>query len=691
MIDAPLIHSFEDPLPLDRGAAAKWLGGKGASVAQMTAMGLPVPPGFTLSTEVWRRFEATGALAPEVKAELGPRVARIEAATGARFGDPSRPLLLAVRSGAPTSMPGMLDTVLDVGVGAEVERGLAERYGAPRFARDVRRRFLESFATVVLGVPRAAVDALLAGRSLDALDDTEHAALLIAIEETIAHESGVAIPTDPEVQLVHAIEGVLRSWRGERAVRFRAAHGIDDAEGTGVTIQAMVFGNLPDRSGAGVVFSRNPSTGERALYGEWLREAQGEDVVSGRRTPHPLMKAQVRRGQPDRSLETAMPDELDVLRGLCARLEERYADAVDVEFTIEAGRVYALQCRVAKRTPRAAVRIAAEMVDEGAVDEREALARLDPGSLRHLVTPRLPDPEVLAERGASPVARGLAASPGAASGRVVLDAGAAAGWAGQDLVLVRAETSAEDVAIMRSVAGILTAAGGLTSHAAVVARAMGKPCVAGASGLYVDYANRRVALREAGGAILKEGDLITIDGARGLVYIGVLDVEPAIASEEVTRVLSWAEASASALVLGEANDRAHALLARRFGADGSLVHVRDPDELAALRAEMEGARLFVELDPSLDDAALRRVTAILTEGDGLLVERRIEGLGLAQWTAAGPGVWRSEDGSRAIVRCGPSVAQTRSALDTLRVRAYALVVPPLDVPRARLVAAQLEP
>lgn len=716
-MDAELIHRFADPLPLDDLRARRWLGGKGASVALMTRMGLPVPPGFTLSTQVWRRFDREGALAPDILERVRQEVAHIEATTGLAFGDPRAPLLLAVRSGAPTSMPGMLETVLDAGVHSDVVRALTAKYGGERFGLDVRRRFLESYGCVVLGVPREAFDAVLAGRDPRELDARGLAELVVEYERMLRHESGEAVPDDPWAQLVRSLEGVLRSWRGPRASAYRAAHGIDDAEGTGVTVQAMVFGNLPERSGAGVVFSRNPTTGERALWGEWLPRAQGEDVVSGRRTPLPLSAAQVRRGTPDESLEAAMPEVLAELRAITEQLEKRYGDAVDVELTVEAGRLYVLQCRAAKRTARAAARIAVEMHDEGVLERSAALSRIEPASLRQLLTPRLPDPQVLAAAGVAPIARGLAASPGAAVGRVALDAGAAAALGrSEEIILVRAETSAEDVDTMRAVAGVLTAAGGLTSHAAVVARAMGKPCVAGATSLHVDYGRRIVAARSESGSVeLAEGDTITIDGARGLVYATPVAVEPAPASPHVETVLAWADSIRRAKVLAEAGSPRLAQVGVSFGADGVLaaegtdaarmvaaagtspvwlVADGEPEARAALAALRPGTDVLVtaawralEADAKARGITLGTVISVevvpdeVPELDALLVDvpdasaiDRLRGLP-----------------SRAAVLLRGEGATRTEALSALGDRALSIAVPPLDVPGGRLCAARGAP
>lgn len=723
MTERRLIHRFADPLPLDGAAARRWLGGKGASVAEMTRMGLPVPPGFTLSTELWKHFDAHGALPDDLEERLRAQVAWLEGETRARFGDPKQPLLLAVRSGGPTSMPGMLGTVLDVGIDSDIARGLTARYGDPRFGLDVRRRFVESYATVVLGVPRDAFDAVLGRRPVQSLDQRELEALLVEYERLVAHEVGEALDDDPWTQLLRSVEGVLRSWRSPRADKYRDARGIPHDEGTGVTIQAMVYGNLGAHSGAGVAFSRNPSTGERRLFGEWLPEAQGEDVVSGRRTPLPLTRAQVRRGLEDESLETAMPEVHEELRALCERLEQRYGDVQDVELTVERGKLWVLQCRPAKRTARAAARIAVEMVEEGVLSRAEALARVEPSSLRQLLTPRLPDPVQLAEQGLTPAARGLAASPGAATGHLVLDGEAAAERAGDDLILVRAETSAEDVEVMRLVNGILTAAGGLTSHAAVVARAMGKPCVAGATSLHVDYGRRVVVARlpEGGTRELAEGDTVTIDGARGLVYAASVPVEPAPASPHVESVLAWADEARRVEVWAEATSERLARVGRSFGADGVAVTRPSPTPVAALREAVGDGRLLL----AAEGDALERALGSLRAGDRILVsasdaarigdaarERGVavfvpatlEALDAGDPAAGADGIVVTVDDEAAARRLADvslgvdaillrgEEATSPGALAALAERAsVGVVVPPLDVPVGRLRAAVAAP
>ncbi|MFK7986617.1 MAG: pyruvate, phosphate dikinase [Sandaracinaceae bacterium] len=627
------MHRFSDPLPLDGAAARRWLGGKGASVAEMTQMALPVPPGFTLGTELWRHHESHGALPDGLRARLVEELTRIEEATERRFGGAGAPLLLAVRSGGPSSMPGMLDTVLNVGVNAALAEGLTAMFGAgPRFAPDVRRRFLECWGTTVMGVPREAFSALQSGQGVHALDAAGLEARVSEYERTLRREAGVAVPEDPWEQLLGAIEGVLRSWRSPRAVAYRAAHGIDDDEGTGVTVQAMVYGNLGRGSSAGVVFTRDPNTGAARLHGEWLPVAQGEDVVGGRRTPLPLTRAQVRRGRDDTSFESAHPEVYEELQQIAARLEERYLDVQDLEFTVEDGRLYVLQCRAATRSARAAVRIAVEMSREGRIDEREALRRVEPVSLRKLITPQLPDPEALARTGTVPLARGLAASPGAASGVVVFDAERAKEVEG-DKILVRAETSAEDVEAMRSAVGILTAAGGLTCHAAVVARALGTPCVAGVSSLHVDYTRRCLVARGLGGTEeIPEGATLTLDGGRGLVYRGRVPEVPAPSSPDVETLMQWARERCQTRILAEAHSLHEASVGHGFGADGvfyaEALDVPLMLPVAVLQEAAGGLPILVLADPeTIAERAgeLRDVDGWVVAAEALEAARAVAG------------------------------------------------------------------
>jgi pyruvate,orthophosphate dikinase len=712
MRDDGLVHHFGDPLPLDEAHARRWLGAKGASLAIMTRMGLPVPAGVTLTTDLWRLRRASGGrLPPDLPARLNQALERLGAETGLRFGDARAPMLLAVRSGAPVSMPGMLDTVLDVGVTPEIAHALDARFGVSGFGLDVRRRFLESFGTVVLGVPRVAFDALLAGRDPRTLDVQALERLVLDYERLLHFEASLPLPADPFEQLLSAIDAVLASWDSPRAQQYRAAHGIGD-EGTAITLQWMVFGNLPEGSGAGVVFSRNPSTGEPSLLGEWLPRSQGEDIVSGRRTPSPILRAQVRRGQDDDSLERVMPREFEHLRRLTARLEARFGDMQDIEFAIQQGELFVLQCRAAKRTARAAARVAVDMVGEGAITRSEALARVEPASLRQLLTPRLPDPQVLAGEGTKPFARGLAASPGAAVGRVALDGDAARAYSASDCILVRAETSAEDVATMRGVAGVLTAAGGLTSHAAVVARAMGKPCVAGATSLHVDYVRRVVVGHSELGAVeLREGDLITIDGTRGLVYAEAVTVEPSPASEHVVELLRWADSQRTVRVLAAATSERLARDGLSFGADGLYASGVAVEALRAIAGDRplwwrasrdEVAAALEHLVPGRDvvvcpDADQALLAAAAGRGLDVAVETSVEGI----TTTSGPWVVEVREmgalreleslevmGGPSLVLRGELAAAEAALVAISRWPHAAIVVPPLDVPLARLRASQ---
>ncbi|MGF1468214.1 MAG: PEP/pyruvate-binding domain-containing protein [Sandaracinaceae bacterium] len=633
MAGPTLVHRLDAPWTSSAEEALALLGGKGAALTELTAMGLPVPPGFVLTTDLYRSWEADGALPEGFDDTLRAEVAHLEGKTGLGFGDGEAPLLLAVRSGAPVSMPGMLETVLHVGTNEATAAGLAARFGDPGLGRDVRRRFVEAYGTVVLGIPRAAFDTILRARGIGVTSPRPEQidSLLADFASLLSEEAGEPAPTDPWAQLTRAVDGVLASWRSPRAAQFREAHGIDHHLGTAVVVQAMVFGQAGPRSASGVVFSRNPSHGENALFGEYLPGAPGEDVVGGRRTPQPLTRAQVRRGRADRSLEAREPAAIEELARLCQLLEARYRDAQDVEFVLERGRLFVVQRRAAHRTARAAARIASDMVDEGLIDEAEALRRIAPSSLRQLLTPRLADPEVLAERGITPLARGLAASPGAACGRVALDDHALE--AGEDGILVRPNTSAEDVEAMRRAVGVVTAAGGLTSHAAVVARAMGKPCVVGATALRIDPGARTILIyRHDGDTRLAEGDLITIDGARGLVYAGDLPVEPAAASSYVERILGWADEARQTEVWAEAKRPRSARSGVAFGADAVRVPAPALDRIEAFRPPgAEGRLVWGAVDAEEAKAAVGQLRA----GDRLVVALKDVDAVLPAATAAG--------------------------------------------------------
>ncbi|MFQ5843457.1 MAG: pyruvate, phosphate dikinase, partial [Planctomycetota bacterium] len=533
------------------------LGGKGANLAEMCRLGLPVPPGFTVATTVCRAFYDNGGRIPEaVLAEVDRSVARLERATGRRFGDAGDPLLVSVRSGASVSMPGMMDSVLNLGLNAETVEGLARRSQDRRFALDAWRRLVQMFSNVVLGVDHDRFEQVLEevkakrGAVLDTdLDADGLAEVLEGFRAVVRAAAGRDFPDDPREQLRLAIEAVFASWDGARARRYREIHRITGLIGTAVNVQAMVYGNLGETSGTGVCFTRNPSTGESALYGEYLQNAQGEDVVAGIRTPEPIER-----------LAEVLPDCHRRLLEIKDLLEGHYRDLQDLEFTVQKGELYMLQTRTGKRTAQAAVRVAVEMVGEGLIDEAEALRRVDPEQLDRLLHPTF-DPA--AERDV--LARGLPASPGAVTGRIVFcadDAEVRAGR-GDPVILVRNETSPEDIGGMHASEGILTARGGMTSHAAVVARGMGKCCVAGCSALQVDAGRLRVGPVE-----LAEGDWISLDGSTGEVMRGrVATVQPSL-GDHFGALMKMADRRRRLRVRTNADTPEDARVARDFGAEG---------------------------------------------------------------------------------------------------------------------------
>ncbi|MEZ4294440.1 MAG: pyruvate, phosphate dikinase [Polyangiaceae bacterium] len=592
------------------------LGGKGAGLAEMTRLGIPVPPGFTITTEVCNRFFASGRTLPdELKTEVKAALDRIASIVGTRFGDPASPLLVSVRSGARASMPGMMDTILNLGLNDEIAAGLAAKTGNRRFALDAYRRFILLYSGVVLDIPRdkfePAIEAARQNAAKDlGLDPTRYtsselqrkvpdaklgeAALeqLITEEKAIVQkETGKPFPTDPMEQLWGAISAVFRSWHNPRAKVYRGMHDIPESWGTACNVQAMVFGNLGDDSATGVAFTRDPSTGERRFFGEWLPNAQGEDVVAGVRTPLPVAKG---AGDDANSLEARMPDAYSKLVDVYQKLETHFRDMQDIEFTIQSGTLYLLQTRTGKRTGKAAVRIAVEMVKEGLITEREAILRVDPTSIDQLLHPSI-DPN--AEK--KLLARGLPASPGAASGHVVFHADEAERLAGRGkpVILVRAETSPEDIHGMKAARGILTARGGMTSHAAVVARGMGKSCVAGCSSIAIRYekAEMQVTVYDAAGhpaetVVVKAGDLITLDGGTGSVYLGAVPTVPAALSGEFGVLMEWADKVRKLRVRANADTPLDARTARNFGAEGiglcRTEHMFFDDERIAAVREM---------------------------------------------------------------------------------------------------------
>ncbi len=591
---AELVFPFDAELPSE--GARELLGGKGAGLAAMTRIGIPVPPGFTITTEVCRAFlerdehdgsaaRPRGASLPDdVRAAVREALAGVERATGRTFGGETAPLLVSVRSGAAASMPGMMDTVLNLGLTTKTLPGLAAASGDERFALDAYRRLVQMFGEVVLGVPAARFESALARRKsslgrprmLDAeLDAAALEALVADFRAIVLEVSGTSVPDHPEEQLFSAIEAVFRSWNNTRAKRYRRMQGIPAHLGTACTVQAMVFGNRGPTSGSGVAFTRNPSTGEKRLYGEYLANAQGEDVVSGIRTPASLTAGPSIAGRPDASLERTMPEVFAEIARHCDTLERHFRDLQEVEFTIEEGRPYVLQTRSGKRAAQAGVRIAVDMVNEGLRTREEALLLLDPGSLEQLMKAKLPTAEALAAQGVEPLAQGLPASPGAATGTIVFEADDAvrAAAEGREVILVRRETSPEDVHGMRAAAGILTAAGGMTSHAAVVARGLGKTCVAGCSSVAVDPQARTMTVRVQGpaGATTRrfvEGDELTLDGSSGHVYAGAIAAVPAAALPELATVLEWADAARRLEVRANADSPRAARLAARLGSRG---------------------------------------------------------------------------------------------------------------------------
>ena len=547
------------------------LGGKGANLAEMCNLGLPVPPGFTITTEVCTHYYDNGEKYPaELKAEVEAALAAIEKTVGARFGDAANPLLVSVRSGARASMPGMMDTVLNLGLNDETVAGLAKLSGNPRFAYDSYRRFISMYGDVVLGVEHHHFEDILGeakddkGVSLDTELDAEDLKKLVkAYRSKVEDETGKPFPQDPKEQLWGAIGAVLKSWMNQRAIVYRRLHDIPASWGTAVNVQAMVFGNMGDDCATGVAFTRDPSTGDRRFYGEFLVNAQGEDVVAGIRTPQQLTIAGKQANLSTLpAMEEAMPEvfrQLDTVRG---QLENHYRDMQDIEFTVQRGKLFMLQTRSGKRTAKAALKIAVDMVSEGLIDRQEAVLRINPSSLDQLLHPTL-DPKAKK----TVLARGLPASPGAASGKVVFSADEAEERAakGERVLLTRIETSPEDIHGMHAAEGILTTRGGMTSHAAVVARGMGRPCVSGAGELRVDYAKKQLMVR---GTTVKEGDILTIDGGTGEVFVGeVPTIQPELSGDFAT-LMEWADGLRRLRIRTNADTPTDARTARQFGAEG---------------------------------------------------------------------------------------------------------------------------
>jgi pyruvate,orthophosphate dikinase len=564
------------------------LGGKGANLAEMSSIGLPVPPGFTITADVCTAFYDNGKEYPDdLKDQVDAALVAVEKAVGLNFGDKGHPLLVSVRSGARVSMPGMMDTVLNLGLNDITVEGLAKAAKDDRFAWDSYRRFIQMYGSVVLGVDHHRFEEIIEHTKLDA-DVIEDTALTAAqwrqvvegYKDLVHQETGKPFPQDPREQLWGAIGAVFGSWMNARAVTYRRLHDIPAAWGTAVNVQAMVFGNMGNDCATGVCFTRDPSTGENMFYGEYLVNAQGEDVVAGIRTPQPLSSSVAKAGEIP--LEKAMPAAYAELMAVRSTLEKHYKDMQDIEFTVQQNKLYMLQTRNGKRTVAASLRMAVEMAREGLIDEAEAVMRVNPSSLDQLLHPML-DPK--APR--TILGKGLPASPGAASGIVVFSADEAESRAakGEAVILVRVETSPEDIHGMHAAKGILTTRGGMTSHAAVVARGMGRPCVAGAGGISVDYNNQMLS---AGGKQVRGGDILTWDGATGEVFIGpVAMIEPAVSGDFGT-LMEWADKHRRMGVRANAETPTDAETARKFGAEGiGLCRTEhmffDPERILAVR------------------------------------------------------------------------------------------------------------
>jgi pyruvate,orthophosphate dikinase len=553
------VYLFADGQAEGTGKMKDLLGGKGAGLAEMTNAGLPVPPGFTITTEACTAYYSAGEKFPEgMFAEAQSALEKVEQATGKKFGGSENPLLVSVRSGAKFSMPGMMDTVLNLGLNDETREALARLTGNERFSYDAYRRFIQLFGKIVLGIDSEKFDHKFDEhkKKLGVTEDTQVGAETLAeliqdYKAIVKKETGKEFPTDPRKQLELAIKAVFASWNGRRARDYRRIHKISDDLGTAVNVQAMVFGNMGEDSGTGVAFTRDVATGEKILYGEFLQNAQGEDVVAGIRTPKKIAE-----------LKGVMPEVYDQFQQVATRLENHYKDVQDLEFTIERGKLYMLQTRVAKRTGAAAVRIAVEMVGEGIIDRATAVQRVEPGQLDQLLHPMI-DPKAPV----NVIAIGLPASPGAASGTVVFDPDHAEEEAkkGEKVILVRIETSPEDFHGMVAAQAILTARGGMTSHAAVVARGMGKCCVAGCSDLNIDYAAKQFT---ANGVTIKEGDWITLDGSTGRVILGQIPLIAPEVSGNFRKLMEWVNEYRKLGVRANADTPRDATVAREFGAQG---------------------------------------------------------------------------------------------------------------------------
>ena len=536
------------------------LGGKGANLAEMTNIGLPVPQGFTITTEACTQYYEDGGISPEIQAEINEYITKMEGITGKKFGDKENPLLVSVRSGARASMPGMMDTILNLGLNETVVNTIAEKSNNPRWAWDCYRRFIQMYSDVVMEVGKKYFEELI-DKMKEEKGVTQDVELTADDLKTLAGQFkaeykskiGVDFPDDPKEQLMGAIKAVFRSWDNPRANVYRRDNDIPFSWGTAVNVQSMAFGNMGDDCGTGVAFTRDPATGEKKLMGEFLTNAQGEDVVAGVRTPMPIQQ-----------MAETFPEAFAQFQEVCKTLENHYHDMQDMEFTVENKKLYMLQTRNGKRTAQAALKIACDLVDEGMKTEAEAVAMIDPRNLDTLLHPQF---DTKALKAATPIGKGLGASPGAACGKIVFTADDAVAWAekGEKVVLVRLETSPEDITGMKAAQGILTVRGGMTSHAAVVARGMGECCVSGCGDIKMDEANKKF---ELGGKTFNEGDYISIDGTTGNIYDGIIPTVDAQIAGEFGRIMAWADKYRTLKVRTNADTPADAKKARELGAEG---------------------------------------------------------------------------------------------------------------------------
>ena len=643
-----MVYFFGGGAADGRAEMKNLLGGKGANLAEMANLGIPVPAGFTITTEVCTHYYKAGrTYPPTLEAEVAAALAKVEQVMGAKFGDPDNPLLVSVRSGARSSMPGMMETVLNVGLCSKTIPGLVKKTGNERFVYDAYRRLIMMYSDVVMekaaGVEpaegmgiRQQLDRMLEevkknkGYASDAEIPAEELKELVErFKARVQEVLGRPFPDDPMEQLWGGIGAVFASWNGKRAVSYRRIEGIPDEWGTAVNVQAMVFGNMGDTSATGVAFTRNPATGENAFYGEWLPNAQGEDVVAGIRTPNPLnesTKNDQNRHLP--SLEAAMPEVYAQLKGIRDTLERHYKDMQDIEFTIQEGRLWMLQTRVGKRTGTAALNMAMDMLAEGLIDERTAVMRVKPAQLDELLHP-LVDPA--AEKTAAPLAKGLPAGPGGAVGQIVFTAADAVAWTkqGKKVILVREETNPEDVEGMRAAEGILTGRGGMTSHAALVARGWGKCCIVGAGALEIDVHGKTI---HVGNVTLREGDVLTLNGTRGLVYQGALPMVDATENPRFKQFMALADGIRAMGVRTNADTPEDAAQALEFGAEGiglfrteHMFYGKGSEQPLFLLRKMIVAASEAERRAALDELfpfVKRDIKATLAVMDGLPVTIR---------------------------------------------------------------------